>query len=357
MAAMVGSHTCRADYVSPYVWAASVTNPAIAADFEAMPRVATNYVNWSPTSYEDWNDYEKVYVHIGAWGPDFIPFPAPTNVLEQPLSWQQLRLAASANVMRGLYPYAHHHMQVWDPPNASPWTNVNVTPGPGIDCSDFTHWNYSYGLGVQFTTAVAAQGEICYATLTPATGDSVNLKVARLFDVQAGYTKTYSNLVEHLQIGDLLFIRANPALTNVVSHVITWLGDLASDSNGIDPHLIMDSHGAVVIDSNGVEIPSGPQIRPFLENSYYFGSFDHVIRILPLAVLPQAEPPTLQVGQTNNALQVTLTGSAGLPYVIQNLPALGTTNWVNVATNFAPFTFTMSAPMTAPGFYRAVSFP
>lgn len=358
MAALLpASNLHAAPYVSPYQWAASVTNSAVAPDFDVMPRVYSNYTNWSTTPYSEWNDYDIVYIHIGAWGPDFVYFPAPTNVLTEDLSWQQLRIAASANVLRGQYPYAHHHMQVWDPPNSSPWTNASVTPGFGIDCSDFTHWNYNYGLGVQFTTAVAAQGEIYFATLTPENQNPVNLQVQRLFDVHAGYEKNFTNLVAQLQPGDLLFIRANPAFTNVISHVITWLGDLASDSNGLDQYLVTDSHGDVVIDSNGVEIPSGPQIRPFRFGEYYYGSFDHVIRLLPLTPLPTPIAATVSASLTNQThLAVTITGTTGNGYILQSSPDLGGNNWVNITTNFAPY----SAKQRISGgaqFYRAVSFP
>jgi len=122
-------------------------------------------------------------------------------------------------------------------------------------------------------------------------GSVVLVEGQHLFDVHNGYVKDYNSLVSSLQPGDLLYIRSDPALSNPISHVIMWLGGLATDTNGIDAYFVTDSHGDVVYDSNGNLIPSGPEIRPFGKDSYYFGSFDHVVRYAPLNIVP--EPTTI----------------------------------------------------------------
>jgi hypothetical protein len=61
---------------------------------------------------------------------------------------------------------------------------------------------------------------------------------------------------------------------------------------------------------------------------------------------------------TNGQFQFTVTGHAGSNYEIQVSTNLGTTNWLSLSTNAAPFAFAESnALFYTQRFYRAVSFP
>lgn len=283
--AVLGSAQSYTNYTSPYFYVNAVTDPALTPDFNVHPRNLSNSNHWSFTAYTNWTNFSVISNLHSTWGPYYINFPAPAIPASATPLWWQLRLAAAANRIRGIVPYAHHHMHVWNVPNTPQWTNAKPAPytaGVGIDCSDFTHWIYSYGLGLKLDTGVTQQGEMTSATAFYANGATNLFKATRLFDVQHGYTKNFENLVNNLHPGDLLYIRGNASFTNKVSHVIMWLGSLAYDTNRKDLHLITDSHGDVVIDSNGVKIPSGPQIRPFHRTNYYYHSFDHVLRYVPL---------------------------------------------------------------------------
>jgi hypothetical protein len=269
------------NYTSPYFYVPAVTAPALTPDFNVLPRSLSNSNHWSNTAYNNWTNFNVIQGLDTTWGPYYINFPAPP-VLKTDVAWGQLRLLAAANRIRGIVPYAHHHMHVWNVPNTPQWITNKYTPGVGIDCSDFTHWIYSYGLGIKLLTGVSAQGAMTNAVAYFANGKTNVYIPTRLFDVQHGYTKKFHNLATNLQPGDLLYIRSNPGTNNPVSHVIMWLGNLAYDTNHVDKWLVTDSHGQVVYDSATNLIPSGPQIRPFRETNYYYNCFDHVLRYLPL---------------------------------------------------------------------------
>jgi cell wall-associated NlpC family hydrolase len=281
-AQLPGQSAQQAAYVSPYQFAASVTDPALTPDFREEPKALTNWRNWSETPYRDWHDFRVIERLHSTWGPYYINFRAPAGVLARPADWLQKRIIAAASVVRNTAPYGHHHMAQWSVPDEPRWTEHRYEPGYGFDCSDFTHFAYSYGLGIQLKTGIREQADLTRAPIHFADGATGEVRAHRLFDVQNGYTKTYADLVKQLQPGDLLYIRSNAALTHPISHVIMWIGNLAHDTTGQDKYLVMDSHGAVVKDSRGALIPSGPELRPFREDSYYFRSFDHVVRYVPL---------------------------------------------------------------------------
>jgi cell wall-associated NlpC family hydrolase len=272
----------RATYQSPYVFAAAVTDPALTPDFQQPPKRPQDFQDWSRTPFADWYDLEAIRRLHTTWGPYYRDFTAPDGVLALPASWDELRVLAAANQLRGAIPYGHHHMHVWNVPDAPRWRDAHIPPGIGIDCSDFTHWAYSYGLGILLPTGIEEQAAITHATLHLADGSTRDLPAQRIADIQNGFPHDFQKLAATLQPGDLLFIRSDPALTNKISHVIMWLGQYASDTNHKDTYFVMDSHGDVVVDSNGNKIPSGPQIRPFREKSYYFSSYDHALRFFPL---------------------------------------------------------------------------
>lgn len=265
---------------SPYRFSNLVSDPAVTADFHQLPRDASNWRNWSSTPFADWSNLEVIrHVVRSRWGPRFITFPAPSGVFNEGPDWQRKRIFAAAALLIGQYRYAHHHMQVWDVPNDPQWITDRMTPGRGIDCSDFTTWMYDYGLGVRLSSSVLQQAETRAA---PVGATPFQVSVQRIGDVTDGFPHDYNQLTATLQPGDLLFIRHSDRRDAPIAHVIVWLGDYASDDNGKDAHLILDSHGSEVYDSAGHPIPSGPAIRPFREKSWYFRCYDHALRILPL---------------------------------------------------------------------------
>ncbi len=268
------------NYTSPYVFSANVTDSRNFAYFNQSPR--NNFKLWSTSPYTKWTDFKYIKSLDSLWGPDLIDFIAPSAALNHTTDarpdWFLIRLFAAANSIRGTIPYAHHHLQAWDVPDTAQWKNAGYATGQGIDCSDFTHWAYSYGLGISFDSAVIQQAQTSNARFFMGPKNYVTVTAQRLFDVHNGYTKDYANLTANLQPGDLLFIRGDPPLDRPITHVIMFLGNYATDTNHQDPFLVMDSHGAVVTDSNGNTIPSGPEIRPFRSDSYYYSSFDHVLR-------------------------------------------------------------------------------
>jgi cell wall-associated NlpC family hydrolase len=272
----------RATYQSPYTFAAAVTDPALTPDFLQAPKRPQDFQDWSRTPFADWYNLEAIRRLRTVWGPYYRDFDAPAGALQKDATWDQLRVLAAANQLRGTIPYGHHHMHVWNVPDEPRWQDAHISPGIGIDCSDFTHWAYSYGLGILLPTGIEEQAAISSAPMHLADGTIAHIPAQRIADIQNGFPHDFAQLVATLQPGDLLFIRSDPALTNKISHVIMWLGADASDTNHKDTYFVMDSHGDVVIDSNGNHIPSGPQIRPFREKSYYFSSYDHALRFFPL---------------------------------------------------------------------------
>lgn len=281
-AQLPGQSAEQAGYVSPYQFAASVSDPSVTFDFQRNPRNLDNFLNWSETPFRDWQNFRVIERLHSTWGPYYRPFPAPVDVERRPEEWLQRRIVAAAAQLRNTVPYGHHHMGQWCAPDGPEWRAAHYEPGYGIDCSDFTHFIYNYALGIQLKTGIGTQANLTEAPLRLADGREIRVVGRRLLDVQNGYQKTYADLVSKLRPGDLLYIRGNPGLENRITHVIMWLGPLAVDTNGKHPNLVTDSHGAVVHDSDGNLIPSGPEIRPFLENSYYYRSFDHIVRYVPL---------------------------------------------------------------------------
>ena len=266
---------------SPYSMAPSVVDPSVTKDFHELPRDPSNWRNWSITPYESWYDLDVIrHVVRSRWGPRFITFPAPVGLLDKDCTWQRKRIFAAAAMLVGKYRYAHHHMHVWNVPNEPQWIAAGMTPGVGIDCSDFTTWMYDYGLGVRISSSVVQQAETLDA---PVGGTSVRVLTQRVGDMAHGFPRNYQQLAATLHPGDLLFIRRSSRPNAPIAHVVVWLGNYASDMTGKDQHLILDSHGSKVHDSTGHLIPSGPAIRPFREESWYFRCYDHALRLLPLS--------------------------------------------------------------------------
>lgn len=245
---------------------------------------------------------------MSSWGPSYVAWDSPSALDwdSLPVSYMQQRVVAAASLLRGLVPYAHHHMAYWNVPDS--WVNITVqgaaggangggstfTPGIGLDCSDMSHFSYNWGLGVSLNSDVADQGAAMSAPYSRTGMPSTMLNATVVFNAtQMPPQITLAELVSLLQPGDLLYIRGDATATggdtsgceidNPITHVVMYLGALAYDTNDFDHVLVFDSHGGAVQDSNNVTVPTGPHIRPMRDvgsgaQRYYYDCLQHVLR-------------------------------------------------------------------------------
>lgn len=230
-----------------------------------------NQAPWNSNQLESNVPHGEWYSHVvrqklGSWGPHARQYPAAPGIERRSLEWLQDRVIYSAARWIGL-PYQHHHIPSWNPPEGWPWKQVAYGKNsPGIDCSNFSSFNYNYGLGIKLDTGIKEQAE--HTTVRGPGGRGVlRLEVIE----KAGYDE----LVNKLQPADLLYIRNKGGK---LAHVIMFLGKAASSPDGTP--LIIDSTGGGHVDCNGNAIPIGVHIRPFDRKSWYFNSFAHAHRIV-----------------------------------------------------------------------------
>ncbi len=206
---------------------------------------------------------------FGSWGAPARMFDCPPQVLDRPVEWRRERVVAAAARFLG-YAYQHHHIPDWDPPHDWPWQHCCAgRNGKGLDCSNFSGWNYNWALGIHLNTDIHKQSE--RATVRTAHGE-LHAKV--IHRPQGRPSEWYDTLVAELRPGDLLYI-ANKGGSHV-THVIMWVGECGSSPDGVP--LIIDSTGGRIQDSNGHAIPCGIHLRPFKKGSWYHGSFEHAHR-------------------------------------------------------------------------------
>lgn len=265
----------NSEYVSPYSLNYSIPKEELTFDFQKSPRNDWKLEGEIP--YSDWYT-ERTKDEFGSWGPHAAQYPAVEDLNKRGEEWMQQRLVATAEKFIG-YHYQHHHIPDWLPPNSWPWERVSLGQNSkGVDCSDFCSFVYNYGLGIKLDTDVQQQASD--ETISGPGGKGA-LKVTVI-----SKPGNYQDLVKMLETGDLLYIKrsANDPNGNI-SHVIMWLGKVGSSPDG-NP-LIMDCHDQDVLDTNGVKIPHGVQIRPFAEDGWYYKAFDHAHRIAgSLAAMP-----------------------------------------------------------------------
>ena len=85
-------------------------------------------------------------------------YPPPVDRPHGRLARERVVTVAAALI--GL-DYQHHHVPSWAPP--ADWPHKPVRSGrrgPGMDCSNFIGFVYSYALGVDLPTGVGAQSEL-----------------------------------------------------------------------------------------------------------------------------------------------------------------------------------------------------
>jgi cell wall-associated NlpC family hydrolase len=207
----------------------------------------------------------------GSWGAPARMFDCPPAVRDAPVEWKRERVVAAAARFIG-YQYQHHHIPDWDPPRDWPWQHCCAgRNGKGVDCSNFSGWNYNWAVGIHLNTDIHKQAE--RATVRTAQGELH----AKVIHRPAGTpSEWYDALVAELRPGDLLYI-ANKSRSHV-THVIMWVGECASSPDGLP--LVIDSTGGRIKDSSGHAIPCGIHLRPFKKGGWYHGSFDHAHRWL-----------------------------------------------------------------------------
>lgn len=234
------------------------------------------------------------------WGPDR-PTIAPPNVPavyspSQASFWLKGRLIAAYSQAVGVA-YQHHYDPFWQPVQGTRWNAASIGfQSQGIDCTNFTAYAYNSALGIQMNSDTHKQ-----ASITSASSPYISIPQSMLPYVHVEVIKVdgtsladYNHLVKDvLQPGDIMFIApskktGSPMDPDKVTHAITWLGSFATDTNGVDKNLIIDSTGnaPVHVDSNNHLIKPGAEIRPFSygtedsKNAWYFNHIDHILRII-----------------------------------------------------------------------------
>ena len=263
------SSTTYTVYVSPYNIAPVFTATKLGNDFtqrDALPVSNIQTDQW----YDQSSSYYAKNPGRLTWGPTLIQYPAVTNPTldQQSIRWKKQRIVYVAQRYINTQ-YQHHYLIQWNPPQTWPMDTANPVvlghQSQGIDCSDFTSWNYSYGMGIKMNSDVSEQ-----AALTEVEDAyEGRIKIEKYYK-----KKTFLETVSQFEIGDLLYIA--PQEGETVTHVITWIGQV----NGAGEYLVIDSHDQFnITDSNNQVVPTGVQIRPFKENQWYFQGFTNANRI------------------------------------------------------------------------------
>ena len=212
---------------------------------------------------------EETRKRCGAWGVPARLFDCPPEVREKPAEWRRERIVAGASRFIG-YEYQHHHVPDWNPPQGWPWNKCCAgKQGKGVDCSNFSGWNYNWGLGIHLNTDIHKQAAM--QQVRTANGEARCRVIKR---PEGNPEQWYEELCRTLMPGDLLYIMDGK--NTHVSHVIMWMGGCASSPDGTP--LIMDSTGGKIKDCEGHAIPCGIHLRPFAKGSWYHKSFSHAHR-------------------------------------------------------------------------------
>jgi hypothetical protein len=222
----------------------------------------------SSTPEREWYS-EETRKRCGGWGVSPRAFDCPPEVREKPADWKRERVIAAASRFIG-YEYQHHHVPDWNPPQGWPWNHCCAgKQGKGVDCSNFSGWNYNWALGIHLNTDIHKQGAEATAK-----GERGEMHAQVIKRPEGQPDQWYEELCRTLKPGDLLYI--GDKSRDKVVHVIMWIGECADGPDHVP--LIMDSTGGKTKDCEGHAIPCGIHLRPFAKGSWYHQRFMHAHR-------------------------------------------------------------------------------
>jgi hypothetical protein len=291
---------------------------SVVTPWNAKNLIGTNPTPWGPGAPGSVNDPfgDTNPPNPTRFTPGFAPVLSPnglaetTNLTEQ---FQQ-RLISTAMASMGIN-YQHHYSPLWYDPNS--WTSPE-TPTPqlswltspegrqtqGLDCSNFSSWNYNMAFGFWLESSVSNQavqttvnvdwltGTSKTLTSTPVAASPADIYLINPSDPTNSPKRSKDQVIDYLnkilKPGDLLYIAGKPLIDDPtpstapeVTHVITWVND---NSEGAPLRFVELNDGgsappnpAFVIDSTGSEsrnfqhqaYPNGVQIRQFDDTAWY----------------------------------------------------------------------------------------
>jgi len=274
--------------------------------------------------------------NLPTFTPSFTPLPPPPGTEPSTALVRQFQQRLISTAMASLaINYQHHYSPFWYSPDS--WT-PELTPTPqfsylttpegrqsqGLDCSNFSSWNYNNAFGIRLESSVAKQAQAREVTVDWLTGGPATLQtkvVATATEIyrdggSSGHISTHDEVIDYLnrnlQSGDLLYINgthldqdpssANPA---DATHVITWVNDNSAQHPLSFVHLpeatlsspsspsqaqpqnpsqtaafVIDSTGSESSDDQGQYYPNGVQIRQFDQDVWYLPNIIEIHRWL-----------------------------------------------------------------------------
>ncbi|TKV57633.1 NlpC/P60 family protein [Nakamurella flava] len=212
----------------------------------------------------------------GTWGPRARRYPAPAVRLRGRAARERLLTVAAALLGTD---YQHHHVPAWSPPDGWPQKPVHSgLRGPGLDCSNYVGFVYSYALGYDLPTGVVAQSELHRSTSEGALlSHRVGVVPCPTDPAGAGWDPAaHQAFVAALEPGDVLYLRNT---SGIVSHAVLWLGDCGVGPT--DLPLVIDCGGGNIVDARRTPIPAGVRIRPYRPVGWYARNTAWAHRIVP----------------------------------------------------------------------------
>lgn len=253
----------RGSYRSPYSVEFSFPRQELLEDILSGARGGPK--DESSIPFQSWNS-AHVRDRYGSWGPPAREYPASSSLDERGVEWKRERIIAVGLQFLG-YPYQHHHIPDWEPPENWPWMRVGEGRNTkGLDCSNFSSFVYNIAFGLKINSDVRRQAE---QLKIPIGGREGAFHEARRIE----RPESYEAFKSELKTGDLLFIESKGEIT----HVVIWVGGIGRSQEGVP--LVLDSTGGRHKDSRGAFIPNGVQLRPFTESSWYFKDMKYATRI------------------------------------------------------------------------------
>jgi hypothetical protein len=256
-------------YSSPYDISSITTDTTLTADF-----IERDTLLETKPARKDWYKIRAFSVRSRYWGPKAKQFPDFRNPQPADKEWLRRRIIAVASRYINSQ-YQYHYLINWDPPRSWPMNPLlRVRLGhqsQGTDSSNFASWVYNFGLGIEFTGYIVKQARMSSVRMPDGSSARVRTIKGKLFKPD------FSKLTGRLKMGDLIYINSDKD-KDTAEHVAIWAGkDLKTGE-----WLVIDCYDTVsdMADSAGNYIPTGVQIRPFREDSFYYKGFVAAVRII-----------------------------------------------------------------------------